>query len=145
MSEFPVTILLVEDQASDADLVIRALKRSGVTARIDRVHDGVEALDYLLAAAARGRAALPHLVLLDYKLPKLNGVEVLTRVRADARLRTLVLVMLTSSEEPRDLADAYAAGVNSYVVKPVAFDAFLDTLERLAHYWLTVNQQPHLE
>lgn len=145
MSQSPDTILLVEDNASDADLVIRALKRSGVTARIDRAHDGAEALDYLLAAAARGPAALPRLVLLDCKLPKLTGVEVLTRVRADARLRALVVVMLTSSQEPRDLADAYAAGVNSYVVKPVAFERFFDTLGQIAHYWLTVNQQPLLD
>lgn len=135
------TILLVEDNASDADLVIRALKRNGVTARVDRAHDGVEALDYLTAAAAQGPAGLPQLVLLDCKLPKLTGIEVLTRVRADPRMVSLVVVMLTSSQEARDLTAAYAAGVNSFVVKPVEFEAFFDAMGRLAHYWLVLNQR----
>ena len=139
------TILLVEDNASDADLVLRALKRHGVAARVDRAHDGVEALGYLSAAAEQGPAALPQLVLLDCKMPKLTGIEVLVRVRADPRMVNLVMVMLTSSQEPSDLAAAYVAGVNSFVVKPVEFEAFFDAMGRLAHYWLVLNQRPPVD
>lgn len=143
MSETNATILLVEDNPSDADLVIRALKRAGVTAAIARAHDGVEAVEYLTnAVASGGVTGLPQLVLLDCKLPKLTGVEVLERIRADARLRHLVVVMLTSSMEGRDIADAYRAGINSYVVKPVEFEAFFDAVGRVGHYWLGLNQRP---
>lgn len=143
MNDGKATILLVEDNPSDADLVVRALTRSGLRAAIVRAHDGVEAIDWLNAAAtAGGSASLPQLVLLDCKLPKLTGVEVLQRIRADERLRDLVVVMLTSSMEARDIVDAYRAGVNSYVVKPVEFEAFFDTVGRLGQYWLGVNQLP---
>ena len=142
MTEVNPTILLVEDNPSDADLVIRALKRSGLQATIARAHDGVEAVDYLMSAAASGGAAgLPQLVLLDCKLPKLTGVEVLERIRADPRLSHLVVVMLTSSMEGRDVTEAYRAGVNSYVVKPVEFESFFEAVGRVGQYWLGLNQR----
>jgi CheY-like chemotaxis protein len=138
-------ILLVEDDPNDAELISRALKRGGVAVTMARVADGVEALDYLFcrgAYAARSRNARPKLILLDLKLPKLTGLEVLKAIRADAAMKRLVVVMLTSSKEERDLAEAYDSGVNSYVVKPVNFEQLMDSLARLTHYWLTINQLP---
>ena len=140
-------ILLVEDDPNDAELVRRALKRAGATASIMHVQDGAEALDYLHgrgAYAARRGHAQPKLVLLDLKLPKLTGLEVLREVRAHPELKRQVVVMLTSSREERDLHEAYQCGVNSYVVKAVNFEQLMDSLSRLAHYWLRVNQLPQL-
>lgn len=140
-------ILLVEDDPNDAELVGRALNRAGAIASIMHVQDGAEALDYLYARgryAARSARAQPKLVLLDLKLPKLTGLEVLREIRSNAELQRLVVVMLTSSREERDLQEAYRGGVNSYVVKPVNFEELMDSLSRLAHYWLRVNQVPQL-
>ena len=140
-------ILLVEDDPNDAELVRRALKRAGATASIMHVQDGAEALDYLRgrgAYAGRSGHAQPKLVLLDLKLPKLTGLEVLREVRAHPELKRQVVVMLTSSREERDLHEAYQCGVNSYVVKAVNFEELMDSLSRLAHYWLRVNQLPQL-
>jgi CheY-like chemotaxis protein len=140
-------ILLVEDDPNDAELVRRALKRGGTASTVAHVQDGVEALDYLHCrgefAARRGHAS-PRVVLLDLKLPKLTGLEVLRELRGHPDLRRQVVVMLTSSREERDLRDAYEAGVNSYVVKAVNFEELMESLSRLAHYWLKVNQQPLL-
>jgi two-component system, response regulator len=138
-------ILLVEDDPNDAELTSRALRRGGIAVRMMRVSDGVEALDYLLcrgAHAGRAGMARPKLVLLDLKLPKLTGLEVLKAIRADAGLKRLVVVMLTSSREERDLAEAYDSGVNSYVVKPVNFEQLMDSLARVTYYWLSINQLP---
>lgn len=138
-------ILLVEDDPNDAELISRALKRGGVAVTMARVADGVEALDYLFcrgAYAQRSKTARPKLILLDLKLPKLTGLEVLKAIRADSVLKRQVVVMLTSSKEERDLAEAYDSGVNSYVVKPVNFEQLMDSLARLTHYWLTINQLP---
>ena len=140
-------ILLVEDDPNDAELVRRALKRAGATASIMHVQDGAEALDYLHgrgAYAGRSGHAQPKLVLLDLKLPKLTGLEVLREVRVHPELKRQVVVMLTSSREERDLHEAYQCGVNSYVVKAVNFEELMDSLSRLAHYWLRVNQLPQL-
>ncbi len=145
--ELDADILLVEDDPNDAELVRRALKRGGTLASIVHVQDGAEALDYLYgrgAYAARGGPAHPKLMLLDLKLPKLTGLEVLREIRAHAELRRQVVVMLTSSREERDLQEAYQHGVNSYVVKAVNFEELMDSLSRLAHYWLRVNQLPQL-
>ena len=136
-------ILLVEDNPNDAELVIRALKRSGVRAAVSHVDDGAQAIDFLLGVGAyvhRRGAAAPKLILLDCKLPKLTGIEVLQRIRAEPSLKNVAAVMLTSSKEARDIADAYNSGVNSYVVKPVEFEEFVDTVGRLGQYWLTFNQ-----
>ena len=136
-------ILLVEDNPNDAELVIRALKRSGVRAAVSHVDDGAQAIEFLLGGGAyahRRGAAAPKLILLDCKLPKLTGIEVLQRIRAEPTLKNVVAVMLTSSKEARDIADAYDSGANSYVVKPVEFEEFVDTVGRLGQYWLTFNQ-----
>ena len=136
-------ILLAEDNPNDAELVIRALKRSGVRAAVSHVDDGAQAIEFLLgdgAYAYRRGAAAPKLILLDCKLPKLTGIEVLQRIRAEPTLKNVVAVMLTSSKEARDIADAYNSGANSYVVKPVEFEEFVDTVGRLGQYWLTFNQ-----
>lgn len=140
-------ILLVEDDPNDAELVRRALKRAGAVASIVHVQDGAEALDYLYGRGAfSGRAghSQPKLMLLDLKLPKLTGLEVLREVRSHPELQRQVVVMLTSSREERDLQEAYQSGVNSYVVKAVNFEELMDSLSRLAHYWLRVNQLPQL-
>ena len=145
--ELDADILLVEDDPNDAELVRRALKRAGAVASIAHVQDGAEALDYLYARgsyASRAGHAQPRLMLLDLKLPKLTGLEVLKEVRANPELRRQVVVMLTSSREERDLQEAYQSGVNSYVVKAVNFEELMDSLARLAHYWLRVNQLPQL-
>jgi two-component system response regulator len=140
-------ILLVEDDPNDAELVRRALKRAGALASIVHVQDGAEALDYLYGRGSySGRVghSQPKLMLLDLKLPKLTGLEVLREVRSHPELQRQVVVMLTSSREERDLQEAYQSGVNSYVVKAVNFEELMDSLSRLAHYWLRVNQLPQL-
>ena len=145
--ELDADILLVEDDPNDAELVRRALRRGGAVASVAHVQDGAEALDYLRGQGAyRGRVGRlqPRLVLLDLKLPKHTGLEVLVEIRATPALRSQVVVMLTSSREERDLQDAYENGVNSYVVKAVNFEELMDSLARVAQYWMRVNQLPQL-
>ncbi|MBL8384898.1 MAG: response regulator [Burkholderiales bacterium] len=147
VQDLDADILLVEDDPNDAELVGRALKRAGAVAAISHVQDGAEALDYLYGRgrfAGRAGRAQPKLVLLDLKLPKLTGLEVLRDIRSNPDLQRLVVVMLTSSREERDLQEAYRSGVNSYVVKAVNFEELMDSLSRLAYYWLRVNQLPQL-
>jgi len=139
------TILLVEDNPDDEALTLRALRKANVANEVVVVRDGAQALDYLLCAGAyQGRDALdlPQVVLLDLKLPKVGGLEVLRRVRATERTRLLPVVVLTSSDEERDLVDSYRLGANSYVRKPVDFVAFSEAVQRLGLYWLLVNQPP---
>jgi CheY-like chemotaxis protein len=139
-----VEILLVEDSDEDAELTLRALKRQRLANLVHRVVDGEEALEFLFATgryAQRGRAAL-RVVLLDLKLPKLGGIEVLERIRGDARTSSIPVVVLTSSAEDRDLAACYRLGVNSYIVKPVVFDGFVKAVEQLGLYWVLLNQPP---
>ena len=136
-------ILLVEDNPNDAELVVRALKRSGLRVAVSHAQDGVEAIDFLMGTgqhAARHGAAPPKLILLDCKLPKLTGIEVLKRIRSAPALRHVPAVILSSSSEARDIADAYESGANSYVVKPVEFEEFVDAVGRLGHYWLRFNR-----
>ncbi len=135
----PATILLVEDNPDDEALALRALGRSGWRDRIVVKHDGQEALDYLLD---RGGAAPPAVVLLDLKLPKLDGLEVLRALRADRRTRSQPVVILTSSREEQDLVASYDLGVNSYVRKPVDFVRFTATVGQLGTYWLALNERP---
>jgi two-component system response regulator len=130
-------VLLVEDNLDDAEFTLRALRRANVTLRIVHVHDGVAALDYLSGASGNRR---PRVVLLDLKLPRLDGFEVLRRIRANAGLRTLPVVVLTSSGEARDVATSYERGANSYVVKPVEYPALIGTLVDLTRYWLAINE-----
>ena len=130
-------ILLVEDNPKDEALTLRALRKHQVSNTITVAHDGAEALDYLLGPAAR---PLPELVLLDLKLPKVDGLEVLRRIRADERTRMLPVVILTSSIEEKDLATGYRLGANSYVRKPVDFTQFVEAVRQLGMYWLAINQ-----
>lgn len=128
-------ILLVEDNPDDEELTLRALKKNNIDAPVVVARDGVEALDYVMNARE-----LPRVVLLDLKLPKLDGLEVLRAVRADPRTKRLPIVILTSSAEHQDVLDGYDLGANSYIRKPVDFTTFVETVRQLGTYWLTINQ-----
>jgi len=137
------SILLVEDDPDDEALTIRELQRQNVVNSIDVVRDGAEALEYLFATGAyEGRDAsdIPTLMILDLKLPKVDGFEVLKQVRANERTKLMPVVVLTSSDEHRDKLESYGLGANSYVRKPVAFDEFRDAVRRLHLYWLLLNE-----
>ena len=139
------TILLVEDNPDDEALTLRALKRANVRNEVVVARDGVEALDYLFgtgAHAGRDARATPQVVLLDLKLPRLDGLEVLRRLRADDRTKLLPVVILTSSTEDQDRIAGYQLGANSYVRKPVDFSQFVDAVRQLGLYWLLLNQPP---
>lgn len=141
----PRTILLVEDNPDDEALTLRALRRANVANAVVVARDGTEALDYLFGTgvhAGRDTSVLPQVVLLDLKLPKLDGLEVLRRIRADDRTRLLPVVVLTSSNEERDRIESYSLGANSYVRKPVDFVQFADAVRQLGLYWLVLNQPP---
>ncbi len=138
-------ILLVEDNPDDEALTVRALRKNNIANEIVVAHDGAEAVDYLFATGAHtdGDASrLPQVVLLDLKLPKLDGLDVLRRIRGDARTRLIPVVVLTSSKEERDLVDSYSLGANSYVQKPVDFGEFVEAARQLGLYWLVLNQPP---
>ncbi|MGA2133441.1 MAG: response regulator [Bryobacteraceae bacterium] len=136
-------ILLVEDNPSDIALTRRALKRAGVVNPIVVAEDGQAALDYLLAGnGPRAGLDLPALVLLDLNLPRVSGLEVLERIRADQRTRRLPVVILTTSTEPVEVAKGYDRGVNSYIVKPIDFSRFADVVQHLGLYWLLLNEAP---
>ena len=140
-----VEVLLVEDNAHDAELTIRALRRRRLVNTIHVVEDGADALDFLFCRgrhAGRAGTALPKVVLLDVKLPKRNGLEVLRELRADESTHLLPIVMVTSSREDPDIATAYDLGANSYVVKPVDFEQFQEAMSAVGYYWLVVNQDP---
>ncbi len=139
------TILLVEDNPDDVELTLRALRQYNVSNEISVVRDGVEALDYLFATGAysdRDNVALPAVVLLDLKLPKIDGLEVLRRLRADERTKLLPVVILTSSREEKDIINGYKFGANSYVQKPVDFNQFIEAARQLGLYWLVINEPP---
>jgi two-component system response regulator len=138
-------ILLIEDNASDVDLTIRALEKSRIENPLVVAEDGQEALDYLWGAgehAGRDTAVLPALTLLDLKLPRVSGLEVLRRVRADARTRRMPIVVLSSSHDERDIAASYDLGANSYLRKPVDFQKFTRAMEQLSTYWTRLNEPP---
>ena len=138
-------ILLVEDNPDDVDLTLRAFRKSDFAHDIVVARDGVEALDYLFASgvhANRDAASLPLVMLLDLKLPRMDGLRVLEHVRGNPKTKLLPVVILTSSVEPRDLVDGYSRGANSYVRKPVDFHEFVDAIRQLGIYWLLLNQPP---
>jgi CheY-like chemotaxis protein len=138
-------ILLVEDNPDDELLTLRALRKNDVTGEVVVARDGVEALDYLFgtgAYAGRDTSVMPQLILLDLKLPKIDGLEVLRRLRADERSRLLPVVILTSSREQQDMLEGYGLGANSYVRKPVNFEQFVRAVEQLKLYWLILNESP---
>lgn len=139
------TILLVEDNPNDARLTVHALEKSNLVNRIVVARDGDEALDYLFGSGkyeGRDTAAMPVIVLLDLKLPKVDGLEVLKRMRSDERTRCLPVVILTSSSEERDIIESYCFGANSYVCKPVDFNEFMEAARQLGLYWLLLNRPP---
>ena len=141
-----IEILLVEDNPNDVELTLRALRKLSITERVFVVKDGAEALDFLFASGAykeRKVETRPKVVLLDLKLPKVDGIEVLRRVKADARTRAIPVVMLTSSQEERDVIDTYNLGVNSYIVKPVDFSNFVHAVSELGVYWGLLNKLPY--
>lgn len=140
------TILLVEDSPDDVDLTMRALEKNNISNRIVVCPDGAVALVYLHEKRADGHYvnALPQVVLLDLKLPKVDGLEVLKAVRNNPRTRLLPVVVLTSSKEEKDMVESYSLGANSYVRKPVSFEEFLDAVRQLGLYWLLLNQSPPL-
>lgn len=131
------TILLVEDNPDDVQLTLRALKKNNIANEVATARDGVEALDYLA-----GPVQLPAVILLDLKLPRLDGLEVLRRIRADHRWRRLPVVILTSSKEEQDLIQSYDLGANSYIRKPVDFEQFSEAVKQLGLYWLLLNEPP---
>jgi two-component system response regulator len=138
-------ILLVEDNPDEELLALRALRKNDVTGEVVVARDGVEALDYLFgtgAYAGRDTSVMPQLILLDLKLPKIDGLEVLRRLRADERSRLLPVVILTSSREQQDMLEGYGLGANSYVRKPVNFEQFVRAVEQLKLYWLILNESP---
>ena len=140
-----VEILLVEDNPRDAEMTLRSLRKHNFANRVHWVKDGAEALDFMFrdgAYAARDPNHGVKLILLDIKMPKVDGIEVLRRLKADERTRTTPVVIMTSSNEERDVVESYRLGVNSYVVKPVQFEALIDTVAGLGLYWMLANRVP---
>ena len=135
-------IILVEDNISDADLVLRALKKCNLVNDVLHLQDGQEALDYFFGNAENSQPILPKLILLDLKMPKVNGIEVLERLKMNELTKSIPIVILTSSKEEPDLKKCYELGANSYVVKPVVFDDFVKAIAQVGLYWLLVNVPP---
>jgi two-component system response regulator len=147
MNTHPVEILLVEDNPNDVELTLHALRKHNLANSIHVVRDGEEALDFLFCRGAyqsRDAGLTPKVVLLDLKLPKVDGLEVLRQIRADERTHPLPVVIMTSSREERDVVAGYKLGINSYIVKPVEFDQFSEAVRQIGCYWLLLNQPPTL-
>jgi two-component system, response regulator len=146
MTDSIVEILLVEDNPNDVELALRALQRNNLTNQIHVVRDGAEALEFVFCEGAyahrRGKCLNPKVILLDLKLPKIDGLEVLKRIKSDEHTRRIPVVMMTSSREERDIVESYRLGVNSYIVKPVNFDQFTDSVRQLGLYWMLLNHPP---
>jgi two-component system response regulator len=145
MTDKAVEILLVEDNPSDVELTLHSLRSSNLTNHIEVVRDGAEALDFIFCTGAYAPRYIengPRMILLDLKLPKVDGLEVLQRVKSDPRTRMLPVVVLTSSREERDIVESYQLGVNSYIVKPVDFEQFTEAVRQMGLYWRLLNQSP---
>ncbi|RPH59605.1 MAG: response regulator [Chloroflexi bacterium] len=144
-TDTPVEILLVEDNLNDAELSLYALKKFKIANRIHHARDGAEALDYIFGSEIDATCApvqIPRLILLDLKLPKVDGQEVLRKLKANDATRTIPVVVLTSSREERDIIESYNLGVNSYIVKPIDFEQFTEAVRDVGLYWLLLNQAP---
>ncbi|MEZ4945914.1 MAG: response regulator [Cyclobacteriaceae bacterium] len=139
MNDPQVEILLIEDNPDDAELAIRALKKKKLANNLLHISDSEEALEYLFG---EGNNNYPKLILLDLKMPKIDGIQVLKRIKGDPDKRVIPVVMLTSSKEEKDIVESYNLGVNAYIVKPVQFDKFLDVVDQLGMFWLLINQPP---
>lgn len=140
-----VEILLVEDNPNDAELTLRALKKNNLANKVHHVKDGAEALDYIFATGAyagRNVQEIPKVILLDLKLPKVGGIQVLRQIKSDDRTKVIPVVVLSSSKEDSDIIEAYKLGVNSYIVKPVEFDKFVNSVSELGLYWILMNHPP---
>lgn len=145
MNENPVEILLVEDNPNDVELTLHALRENKLSNRIEVVRDGAEALDFIFGAgpySERRKDEHPKIILLDLKLPKVDGLEVLRQIKSDPRTQKIPVVVLTSSHEDPDIQESYRLGVNSYIVKPVDFEQFTEAVRQLGLYWLLLNQSP---
>jgi len=143
-----VEILIVEDTPQDLELTMRALRKANVTNRIQVAHDGAEAIEFIFGEgvhAGRKIEDAPKVILLDLKLPKIDGIEVLRRIKGDPRTKTIPVVVLTSSREQKDVVESYRLGVNSYIVKPVNFERFVSAVQELGMYWLLLNQPPKMD
>lgn len=144
MSNEEIEILLVEDSKEDAALVIRALKKRNLANKLVHLRDGVEALDFIYGTGAyegQKTSSLPKVILLDLKMPRLNGMDVLRKIKSDPETKTIPVVILTSSAEDPDIKTAYELGANSYIVKPVEFDNFSQVIRDLGMYWVVLNKQ----
>jgi two-component system response regulator len=140
-----IEILLVEDNAADAEMTLRALRRNNLANKVHWVKDGAQALEFMFRTgeyAGRDPAATPKLVMLDIKMPKVDGIEVLRRLKASEETRSVPVVVMTSSNEERDVLETYRLGVNSYIVKPVQFESFLETVAKIGLYWVITNRVP---
>lgn len=145
MKNNEIEILLVEDNMGDAELTIRALKKKNLANNLIHLENGADALDYIFAEgiyAARSLNNIPTLILLDLNMPKIGGIEVLQKIKSDERAKKIPVVILTSSKEDPDIEKCYSLGANSYIVKPVEFDKFVNTVDELVLYWLVLNQPP---
>jgi two-component system, response regulator len=142
-NEPAVEILLVEDNPNDVELALRAFKKNKLVNRVQVARDGEEALDFIFCKgiyAERNINHVPKLILLDLKLPKIDGIEVLKQIKADPHTRSIPVVVLTTSREERDVLETYRLGVNSYILKPVDFDQFVDSVRQIGFYWMLLNQ-----
>jgi CheY-like chemotaxis protein len=140
-----VEILLVEDNSNDAELALRALKKHNLANHVAVVTDGEEALDFVFARGKYAHRRIensPRIILLDLKLPKVDGLEVLRTIKGDLRTKIIPVIVLTSSKEEKDIVESYKLGVNSYILKPVDFDKFVDAVKDIGYYWLLLNQSP---
>jgi len=140
-----VEILLVEDNATDAELTIRALKKNNISNDIFWVKDGAEALDFIFTSGAYANREInktPKVILLDLRLPKVDGLEVLRKIKSDERTKNIPVVVLTSSKEEEDIVESYRLGVNSYICKPVEFESFAESVAKLGFYWVLLNKPP---
>jgi two-component system, response regulator len=145
MKQHQIEILLIEDNPDEAELAIRSLKKNNLANNLVHIDDGAEAIDYIFCRgkySEKDISIVPKVILLDLKLPKVGGLEILRQVKNDSRTKTIPVVILTSSKEDSDLIEGYSLGVNSYIVKPVNFESFAKAIAELGFYWIILNQQP---